>query len=61
MLSAYRDHGYGLKAPVCMLCQIIERERAGFVTINEKLNHKTADPLITSAKCVHSYLLLTSY
>ena len=57
-LFAYRGHGYGLKAPICMLSQINEREGAGFVTIKEKLILKTADPLITFLKC---YLLLTSY
>ena len=60
-LSDNRGHGYGLKAPICMLSQINERVGPGFVTINEKLILKTADPLITSPKCVRSYLLLTSY
>ena len=61
MLSTYRGHGYGLKAPIYMhhlLSQINERAGAGFVAINEKLILKTADPLITFPKCVRSHLLL---
>ena len=48
------------KAPTFLphlLSQINDHTEARFVTINEKLILKIANPLLTSPKCVHSHLL----
>ena len=65
MLSACCGYGHDWsKAPTFLphlLSQINYHAEPRFVTINEKLILKIANPLLTSPKCAHSHLLLTCW